>query len=93
MVKSHTAWLPFGPSGEHPPQVASAARVQPLGNPGGRRRRLGLHLTRQAHLVRITFPPTRQNLPNGILTSVPGCVTFIRLGCRLQHRVVARQNP
>jgi hypothetical protein len=56
-VMSHTAWLPFGPSVEQPRQVASAAPVQPLGNPGERHRRLGLHLTRESDLARITFPP------------------------------------
>jgi hypothetical protein len=63
MVLSYTTWLPSGPAVEQPRQGASAARVQPLGNPGERQRRLGLRLTRQSHLARITLPPTRQNPP------------------------------
>src|ERR1022692_3497344 len=62
MVLSYTAWLSLRPVTEQPCQVASAAQVEPLTNPGDRHRRPGSLLTGQSRLARTTFPATRQIL-------------------------------
>jgi hypothetical protein len=56
MVLSSTARLSLRPATEQPRQIASAAQVESLANPGDRHRRPGSELSGQARSARLPFP-------------------------------------